>query len=382
MKLDINNKILINLILLQQAFGAGSYKAIELYSYLSKNKLLDKDITKVAMPDFISDNDKNRISAVKIEKIYKIINDCIENQISILTILDPEFPDRLRYISEPPLVLYIKGDFPDIDSEPAICIVGPRKISDFGKKAAFSLAKRLAKSNMIIVSGGAMGADTFAHKGALSCSGRTICVWACGICYRYLPQNKRMRDEISESCCIISEHPPYSPTTKYCFTIRNRLMSALSLGTVVIEAGLGSGALNTAKHAVEQGRDVFVIPGNPTYECYMGSNNLLRDGALPLIDASDIFNQYIFDYAEKIDVAKAFKKEKTEKTSLKFKKKLTLGLSNEARIVYNNLDKHKFTVDDLNSIGLTDDKLISAITELEMENLIKALPGGMYETTV
>ena len=379
MLLDKNNTLLINLLVLQQCFGAGSYKAVTVYEILKSNNLLNIPIDNIKWPENFDARDIKKIKSISTSKIYKIINDCIKNNISILTIEDKNYPERLRNISEPPIVLYIKGEFPDIDEEPTICIVGPRKVSEFGKKAAYSLSKRLAKSGIIIVSGGALGTDTCAHSGALNANGRTIAVLGCGICYNYLPENRKLREAVADSCCIISEHPPYTSTTKYCFPIRNRLMAALALGTIVIEAGEKSGALITARHANEQGRDVFVIPGNPTYPQYKGSNNLLRDGALPLIDASDIFNRYIVQYFEKIDIKKAFEKEKKKKVLSKIQKKLPMGLSIESEMVYNNLNKQKFMADDLLSLGISDDKLIAALTELEMEHVIRALPGGMYE---
>ena len=170
-------------------------------------------------------------------------------------------------------------------------------------------------------------------------------------------------------------------------------MASLSLGTVVVEAGIKSGALITARHAYEQGRDVFVIPGSPEDSKYAGSNLLLRDGARPLLDASDIFNEYIVRFPDKINIEKAFSKpilsEKDNKSEAiaqpenKEEKNLQLNLpvslSNEAKIVYNQLDKQFFLPEEINLHEWDGQKLLSALTELEMEFLIKALPGGRYE---
>lgn len=370
-----------NLIILQQAFGAGSATAIKLYELLKSNSLLDTEISNIIKSGVLSQKIIDKINTVSSINTNRIFKDCSANDIKIITIENSVYPDRLRNISVPPLVLYIKGTLPQIDDLPAICIVGPRieKISNFGKKAAFSLSLRLSRAGFIIISGAATGSDTYAHMGALKCGGKTIAVLGCGICYDYLPENRTIRNKIAENCCLISEHPPFAPTTRYSFPIRNRIMSALALGTVVIEAGSKSGALNTAKHSCEQGKDVFVIPGNPTDEKYKGSNELLRDGATPLIDASDIFNQYILSYAEYIDIKKAFEPIINTDSNKKIIKKSDIGLSNEAKIVYNNLNKQKFTADDLIDIGISDDEIISALTELEIEHLIKSLPGGIYE---
>ena len=374
-----DNVTLVNLIKLQQCFGAGSIKAVKIYNLLRNSFLLDKLLNKNSLNGIIDKKDSDKILGFDVETIYKIIDDCVKNKIDIITICDTNYPERLRNINDYPLVLYIKGEFGTVDNLPLISVVGPRKISDFGKKASFSLSKRLSRAGMTIVSGAAIGADTCAHKGALTAGGKTIAILGCGICYDYLPENRSLRNEISNNGCLISEHPPYAPATKYSFPVRNRLISAISLGTVVIEAPLKSGSLITARLANEQGKDVFVIPGNPTFDNYKGSNELLRDGAIPLLNATDVLNQYIYQFPGQIDIEKAFALEKNSKKDKISKKNLQLGLSNEAKIVYNNLNGQKFTADDLLGFGLNDDQLIAALTELEIESLIRALPGGVYE---
>ena len=378
MLLSKDNITLINLIRLQQAFGAGSTKAVKFFNVLRDNDLLDTDFNKSKIESIIGNKYAEKIMNVSLQFVFKIIDDCLKNDICILTICDTEYPIRLRNISDCPIVLYYKGEFKNIDSLPLISIVGPRKISEFGKKAAYSLARRLSSAGMIIVSGAAIGADTCAHKGALAVNAKTIAVLGCGICYDYLPENRILREKISKSGCLISEHPPFASATKFGFPIRNRIISALSVGTVVIEASFKSGSLITARLANDQGRDVFVIPGNPTLENYKGSNALLRDGAIPLLDANDIFNHYLSIFPGLIDVEKAYEANE-DKNIKKINKNFHLSLSNEAKIVYNNMNKQIFTVDDLLVTDLSDDQLLSALTELEIEGVIKALPGGMYE---
>ena len=378
MLLSKENVTLVNLITIQQCFGAGSMKAVKILNLLRDASILDEPFIKSVISGVIAQKDADKILSFDINKIYKIIDDCIKNNIFVVTVCDNNYPERLRNIADCPLVLYIKGEFCDVDNLPLISIVGPRKISDFGKKAAFSLSKRLSRAGMIVVSGAALGADTCAHKGALAAKCKTIAVLGCGICYDYLSENRILREEISKNGCLISEYPPYAEATKYSFPIRNRIISALSMGTVVIEASLKSGSLITARLANEQGRDVFVIPGNPTLNYYKGSNALLRDGAIPLLSAVDIFNQYINQFPEQIDIEKAFSIDETVKKDKNLIKKSQLGLSNEAKIVYNSLDKPKFMLDELVATGLSDDELLFAITELEMNGLAEQLPGGFY----
>ncbi len=369
---------LSNLLTLQTAFGAGNAKAFKYYKIIYERGLLDKPLSDILKSGIFTPTDKNRVEECKAAHL-KIKIECNLHGIKMLPIYDKSFPQRLRNIPVPPLVLYIKGVLPDVDNEPLFCVVGPRKVSQFGQKAAYSLGFRFARAGMTVVSGGATGADYYAHLGALKSGGKTIAVLGCGIANGYLKQNKKLRDAIAKNCCLISEYPPTEPASRRTFPIRNRIMSGLSLGVLVVEADERSGALITAKHACEQGRDVFVIPGNPTYKQYKGSNELLRDGAYPFLNANDVFNMYLCDYSQKIDVFKAFEPIK-EKNNKNIQKKSCETLSKEAKIVYNYLDKQKFTADDLLPLGLDYDDILSALTELEVEHFIRAIPGGMYET--
>ena len=347
------------------AFGLSVAKCFEVYNLLSCGKN-------------ISAKDKEKINKVQNKEVNKVIEDCKSNDIKIITIDNAKFPDSLRNISAPPIVLFIKGELPQFEQIPTITIVGPRNISEFGARAAYSLGLRLSKAGFCVVSGAAVGGDSEALKGALKGEGIPVGVLACGILCDYLPENRGLRKRIAEKGCLISEQPPRAKNTKYSFPIRNRLMAALSLSTVVIEAGEKSGALITAKYAAEQGKDVFVIPGNPTLSQYKGSNALLRDGAIPLIDASDVFALYLPKYAEKIDLEKAFEK-KEEKSQKKIQNKSVSGLSKNALILYNNIVNIKFSADDMLKTGLSGDEILSSLTELEISGFIKSLPGGLFE---
>lgn len=331
----------------------------------------------------------SRLDKIALRKATDIMTDCLKSGIEIIGINDKRYPTSLSVIENPPLVLYTKGKFPDFNNTPSLAVVGPRKVSDFGKKAAYSLSFRLARAGFIVVSGGALGCDTFAHAGALKSGGTTVLVMGCGIDAEYLMKNKPLRDEVALRGCLVSELPPKAPVTKYAFPIRNRIISALSLGTVLVEAPEISGALITARLANEQGRDVFVIPGAPDKEEYKGSNALLRDGAKALLDLSDVFTEYIVRFPDKIDIKKAYdtkiiddKPQKGSKPQEEIKiisKKFNVGLSKEAKIVYNCIDKQKFLPEEILNTGLDSSALLSALTELEMEFMIKAVPGGMYE---
>ncbi len=364
---------------LQLCLGQGS----KTFEHLLEDALMPLDIYSMSQPErkkvgYFSKGELDKMSKTPIEAAVAIIEKCKRMGVLLVKYDDDNFPETLKAIPSPPMVLYLRGRLPDFDNNPVISIVGPRKVSEFGKKAAYSLGYRLGKAGFTVVSGGAVGSDTYAHIGALKANAKTVLVMGCGFNVSYLEENRALREHIANCGCLISEYPPDTPITRYTFPVRNRLISALSLGTVVVEAGKRSGALLTANHALEQGRDVFVIPGSPEAQEYKGSNALLRDGAKPLLDASDIFGEYIGLFPDKIDIEKAYKKEPKPQKPQKNKKILNETLSNEAKIVYNYLDTHRFYPDELNT-GLDSGKLLSALTELEMEFIIRALPGGQYE---
>ena len=374
------------LVWFNEVMGAGNIRSkIALEYFGTARNIFNASITERIDCGIFTKIELSKLTKVPLLRANDIIKDCITNDIDIIGITDKRYPTCLSCIDNPPIVLYVKGKFPDFNNTPSITVVGPRKVSEYGKKAAYSLSYRLARSGFIVVSGGALGSDTYVHAGAMKADGITVLVMGCGINADYLQKNKPLRDEVARNGCLISEVSPRTSTTKFSFPIRNRIMSALSLGTVVVEAPVVSGSLITARLANEYGRDVFVIPGAPDKEEYKGSNALLRDGAKAIVDLSDIFGEYITRFPDKIDIEKAYDKKIidnsiTEKPITKnISKNFKVTLSKEAKIVYNCIDKQKFLPDEICDTGLTPNELLSALTELEMEMLIKALPGGMYE---
>lgn len=363
-------------IYLQMLLGQGNRRAVKILErYGSAEAVYRLDNSERKESGLFTERELCRFETLEFSQAEKIYSECKCSGIELIPYGGIRYPDMLAAIDNPPLLLYIKGQMPEFDSIPSICVVGPRRVSEYGKKSAFSLGYRLAKAGMTVVSGGALGSDFSAHSGALKAGGRTVLVMGCGINSGYLPEAENLRKAVAEKGCLISEYPPSARAAKYSFPLRNRIMSALSLGTAVVEAPKKSGALITASFALEQGRDVFVIPGSPSAKEYEGSNALLRDGAKPLLDLSDIFGEYIHLFPDKIDIGKAFEKEEKKEN----KNLLNETLSKEAKIVYNHLDKHKFYPEEIKNTGLGSNEILSALTELEIEGLIKAVPGGCYE---
>ncbi len=378
------------LIWLSEALGAGNIHAVKALEHFgTPQKIYSSSKNERIAAGIFSSSEIARLDKTPLSRAVDIISDCRSNGIEVIGFGDKRYPTSLGVIDNPPLVLYVKGRLPDFNRLPSVSVVGPRNVSDYGKKAAFSLSFRLARSGFIIVSGGALGCDTYAHAGALKSGGVTALVLGCGILADYLPQNREMREMISKQGCLISEYPPRASATKFSFPVRNRIVSGLTLGTVVVEAGEKSGALITAKHANEQGRDVYVIPGAPDKAEYKGSNALLRDGARALLDLSDIFGEYIPRFPDKINIEKAYdtkiiskihKENKSEEAPKKIiSKKFNEGLSKEAKIVYNCIQSEKFLPEEIVNTGLSAGEILSALTELEMELMIRAVPGGMYQ---
>ena len=293
-------------IWLQQVFGAGSQKPLlAAEKFGGPAGVYDASEYDRRLTDLFSANDLARMAAQDLTRAEFAVKSCARIGYRIVTPDDAGYPRRLRRIDSPPAALYIHGLLPDVDDEVLVAIVGTRSATPFGLKAASLLASRLAKAGAVVVSGGALGVDSASHKGALQAGGRTVAVLGCGLDYPYLRENEDLRKVIARNGALVSEHPPGAAPTKQCFPIRNRLISGLCLGTVIIEASAKSGSLITANLALEQGRDVFVVPGNALSPAYTGSNRLLHDGAKPVFSALDVLEEYASQYPHRLDLRRA-----------------------------------------------------------------------------
>ena len=229
-----------------------------------------------------------------------ILGDCQRLGLRIVTIHDAEYPDRLRNIYEPPLLLYVQGRMPAFDDEVAIAMVGSRKASPYAQSMGEKLAFQMAGLGALIVSGLAAGGDAAAHRGALRSGGFTAAVIAGGHDVIYPRENRWLYEDIAVRGVILSEYPPGTPHDRTHFPVRNRIISGLCLGTVVIEAPERSGTLITVNHALEQGRDVFAVPGQADDWHCAGSNRLLRDGAGVVTDGWDVLSCYAARFPHKL----------------------------------------------------------------------------------
>lgn len=230
----------------------------------------------------------------------RIVYRCAEEDIGIITMQDAVYPERLRNIPDPPCVLYVKGHLPAVDTEPVIGVVGTRKCSPYGAKIARDMAFEIAAKGGMVCTGLAEGIDSRAAEGALMAGGRVIGVLGTAIDEVFPRFNARLFADVAATGAIVSEYPPGFPGNKMAFPIRNRIIAGFSLGVVVPEAPIRSGALITARHALESGRDVFACPANVDSPSGRGSNNLLRDGAIFAENGWDVLREYEARFPDKI----------------------------------------------------------------------------------
>ena len=230
----------------------------------------------------------------------QILKECARKKIHILTYRDAAYPSRLRNISDPPMVLYYKGTLPEFDSLPLIGVVGTRKASGYGMTVAKRMGSQIAACGGIVVSGVATGIDAMAMRGALSKDTPVIGILGCGADVVYPLSNKSLYADTERCGCLLTEFVPGTPPHKWNFPKRNRIISGLCCGVLVVEAPDRSGALITARRAADQGRDVFVVPGNIDVDTCKGSNALLRDGAIAVSSGWDVMSEYAAQFPGKV----------------------------------------------------------------------------------
>ena len=417
---------------LQQALGEGSRKVPALLEYFgSCRAVYESDDVERRLCGLLLPVEMDKMANTPLDTAEEIMEACQRLGYSVLTPDNPDFPERLLNLPDYPAALYISGELPVIDKEVCIGMVGTRRASRYGYTVANELAKDLAACGAVIVSGCARGIDTASHQGAILGGGKTIAVLGCGINTHYNMENEGLRKVISTSGALISEYPPGSPALSFHFPIRNRIISALSLGVIVVEAGAQSGSLITANLALEQGKDVFSVPGEINSYQAKGTNRLIFDGATPIESAADVLENYIGKYPHRLTsinlqnpnsrvyekhvrpkwdreaiaeeygiTPEAFpqkpdRKDRSDKKSSSENERrrnddgkkqqdtdasiLPIGISKSAQRVWNVLDttpKHFHEL--MSELAMDSSELSRCITELELYAAVRALPGNKY----
>lgn len=337
----------------------------------------------------------------------RVLRKCEEKDLEIITQADDKYPARLKNIYDPPAVLYCRGRLPEIDGNAAIGVVGTRNASAYGLSAARRMGYELARGGGIVVSGLANGIDAAAMQGALEGGGSVVGVLGCGADVVYPRRNRELFDATARYGCILSEFPPGTPPVRWNFPRRNRIISGLSRGVVIVEAPEKSGALITASQALDQGRDVFVVPGNVDMPSFVGSNRLLRDGAEVVGCGWDILGEYVYQYPDKLHKPEAQPlrerapekpqeepKQEPRAESIPEEKKSRKSIDNSApqsysdprdgfsdlspeeRQIAQTLLPGERTVDEVIALtGMAPGKLLALLTMMELKGILSRRPG-------
>lgn len=291
-------------IWLSLCFSYGSDKPGEMIDIFGgAEAIYEKRNEKIIELEFLTESDVRRIRETAIEAADAIIDNCNELGISAVSIDDKLYPQRLKLIYGPPIVIYYKGDISGIDLDVAIGVVGTRNPAEYSMQITKWICKDLALANVIVVSGCAVGIDAAAHFGALRGKGRTIAVLGCGVDVDYPNKNALLKEEIiKRGGAIISELPPGAGVRGEYFPVRNRIIAGLSLGVLVTQAPIRSGSLITAEHALEQGKEVYCVPPyNIMSNSCMGVMKYIRSGSTVVASAEDILLDFYFLYSDRLN---------------------------------------------------------------------------------
>lgn len=285
---------------LTAALGVGNVKTLQI---AEKYETPKEAYYALHDPDcgLLDENERRNVTRTRIEQCEKIAAYCEKNGIGIMTWDSALYPDSLRHIYNPPAVLFYKGDPGLLKNHMLLTVVGTRRPSQYSLRVSGWLCRDLAKCNLVLVSGCAVGVDASAHQSAILEGKPTIGVLGCGVDYDYPKENAGLKRKILENGLLLSEYFPGTPPKPFYFPARNRILSGISEAVLVIEAGVRSGALITANLACEQGKQVFCVPPNDLFDArYSGVVNFLRDGAYPAFNYLDILYTYYLQYPHKL----------------------------------------------------------------------------------
>ena len=347
--------------------GFGSPQAVQAASV---QELISRGGVSPAVAERIHQGpDSQTLSAV--EREVKAVE---HGAFSVLTILDDDYPARLKTIADPPPLLYVTGALDEIDCQ-AIAIVGSRKATPSGLAFTQELSQELTSLGFTIVSGLARGVDHAAHQGALTClSGRTVAVLGCGIDQTYPLEHQSLRQKIESQGAVLSEFSPGSAPHGYHFPQRNRVISGMSLGVVVTEATEKSGSLITAKMALEQNREVFAVPGSVTNAMSRGPHQLIKQGAKLVEHIDDILEELVPQLENSVH------KRKAQIPSVSSHQHPELGKDEQA--LYNRISLEPMTLEELLSQGSdSPSEVMSLLLSLEIKGVIRQIAGSQYIRT-
>lgn len=391
---------------LNMVFGTGNHRIWEVMSFFRTAEkaylTLSSDNTIVSL----NENEYKNVHSVQLRSAEVFLANCMKRGIGVIAVTSPEYPEQLKHIYNPPSVLYYKGSIACLQNEVTVTAVGTRKATAYSLKAAKDICAELSTRGAVIISGFAVGIDLACSMAAAEMGRPTVCVMGCGVDVDYPRQNFAYRDTIiSAGGVFISEFPPATPPHSQNFPKRNRILAALGKAAIVFQAGAKSGSLITANLAAGQGRDVLCLPPADIFSGeYAGNIRLLRDGAIPMYDASDVMdcitgrgilpaaasagrtaetNTGHTDNSE-AELSEALSylndTEDTEEQDTDNDKPDFSELSEQQRLIAEALMDGAHHADELSlSLELDPSELMTDLTELEIFGIVRSLPGKMYE---
>jgi DNA processing protein len=308
----------------------------------------------------------------KVNQNFELLN---KNKITLITYQDDDYPEKLKNIYDLPPFLYVRGSLMKDDIN--IAIVGSRRATTYGKYTTERISRELAQKGVTVVSGMARGIDSAAHRGALAARGRTIAVLGSGLDVIYPPENKILFSEIIENGAVISEFPMGTPPIAANFPSRNRIISGMSYGVLVVEAGEKSGSLITARLALEQGREVFAVPGSVETPASRGTNRLIKEGAKLIENAEDILEEII----PQLEKTKVLNETLTSENEAKLPAKEIKLTKIEKQVADFIFDKRIHVDDIIAATNLSPADVLSTLMSLELKNLVTQHPGKYFSRT-
>ena len=395
--------------------GSGTFDLL-LRAFSSPYEIYEADKDRLSEALSRYDKDLMRLADKDIEPARRILTFCNMNGVTLIPYDDPRYPTALRTIPSPPTLLYCRGTMPQMNGRLAVAVVGTRKMSDYGKRMTFEIARDLARAGAIVVSGLALGIDGVANAAAVNGGGETVAVLGSGIDIIYPAKHAQLADIVSRHGAVITEFPPGTRPEGRNFPIRNRIISGLAQATAVMEGELRSGALITARRARQQERALYALPGRVDEPGSEGPSMLIRDGAKILTSADDILTDFEKIYSDRINIfrllerspyvidkvlrsmhvfsrgAKAIRAEATptepapkvpEAPSMRSQEDcerinaMLSELGDAARQIYDLIPEGgSVTTDELAEAGLSPTDMLSLTARMEMFELIEILPGG------
>ncbi|MBQ7793748.1 MAG: DNA-processing protein DprA [Clostridia bacterium] len=370
----MNEKILR--LWLASKTGRAAWRAEQLQSYFGSLEA----VYEAKLDDYMQLPEMKKSVAIALSdkslaREEKIVSDCKEFGINILTPEDKGFNQTLTQISTPVQVIYTLGEIPDWDSILGIAIVGTRKFSEYGQVAAERLSSELAEAGVTIISGMARGIDSFALRSAVRAGMPSVAVMGCGLDQAYPPENRGLMNDIIKTGCAISEYPPCSPPIPQHFPARNRIVSGLSDGVLAIEAPIKSGTLITTRLAADMGKTLFAVPGNIFAKNSAGTNELIKQGAIPVTCAQDILEAFSIK-SKNLTPPTAL----PEKEAQPVKEDIIEGLSEKENLIITLLRQKDMHIEEIAARGgFTIAELNGMLTMLEIEGYILKTAGSIYK---